>query len=248
MKNRFTQLLAAVLLSVVLVSCNDNAQPAPQQPVAIAVQAAPPPVPVADNLLADNWEFVLDASGSMGSSACGTGGNARMETAKDGTMKFSRSLPESANLGLIVFSDHDRGGIQEWLKLGTGAGNRTEFIKLVSGIRPYGGTPLRSAIELGVAALNRQSQMQRGYGTYHLVVVTDGDADVGQDPSNYVKKLVATTPISVHTIGFCVDGRHSLDIKGVTQYASASNPQTLEQGLKAILAESESYVDAQFKK
>ena len=33
---------------------------------------------------------------------------------------------------------------------------------------------------------------------------------------------------------------------GYTQYAGANNPDTLEKGLKAILAESETYTDSQF--
>lgn len=76
--------------------------------------------------------------------------------------------------------------------------------------------------------------------------MTDGDYNAGGDPSPYVIKVVKQTAIVIHTIGFCVDGRHSLDIKGYTQYASANNPETLDRGLQAILAESEAYTDSQF--
>jgi hypothetical protein len=50
----------------------------------------------------------------------------------------------------------------------------------------------------------------------------------------------------LHVIGFFVDGQHSLDLKGYTQYASASNPAALEKGLNAILAESTSFTDSKF--
>jgi len=213
-----------------------------------SVVAWPPPAPadqpVVANLLADNWEFVIDASGSMGSSACGTGGQPRMETAKRGVIAFSQSLPEKANRGLVVFSENSRPGIVEWLRLGSG--NRADFANLVASIQPHGGTPLRSAIQLAAKLLTTQAQMQRGYGTYHLVVVTDGEADKGEDPADFTKMLVSTTAITVHVIGFCVDGQHSLDLKGYTQYASASNPAALEKGLNAILAESTSFTDSKF--
>ncbi len=258
--NRFSTTFFAAILAASLFAACDQQQPGP----AVVVRAAatttatataaswPPPapanMPVAANLLADNWVFVMDASGSMGDSSCGTGGKARMETAKAGAIKFSRSIPGSANLGLVVFSDADRGGISEWLKLGIGPGNRSEFARLVNGIRPYGNTPLRGSAELGVQILTEQAQRQRGYGTYHLVIVTDGEANRGGNPASYVKGVVQQTPIAVHVIGFCVDGGHSLDIKGFTQYASANNPETLDRGLKAILAESEAYKDSQFVK
>lgn len=251
--NRFLTFLAAVLAAGLIAACGSQLPPDfKPAPISSTSNSWPPPakadMPVAANLLADNWEFILDASGSMGDSSCGTGGNARMETAKTGAIKFSRSLPGAANLGLTVFSEAHRDGINEWLKLGTGPSNRAEFISLVSGIKAYGGTPLRSAIELGVSILTEQGQRQRGYGTYHLVIVTDGEANPGQDPTNYVKSVVAGTPIAVHAIGFCVDGKHSLDIKGYTQYASANNPETLDRGLKAMLAESETFSDSQFVK
>ena len=252
--------VAVLLAAGLLAACNDQ-QPAtpvakapapkaqPERPAPTAVTWPPPAsadTPVAADLLADNWEFVIDASGSMGSSACGTGGHPRMETAKSGVIKFSQSLPEKVNRGLVVFSERSRPGIQEWLKLGSG--NGAEFARLISTIQPQGGTPLRSAIQLAAKLLTAQAQSQRGYGTYHLVVVTDGEADEGEDPGPYTKNLVTTTAIVVHVIGFCVDGKHSLDLKGYTQYASASNPATLEQGLKAILAESSSFTDSKFPK
>jgi Ca-activated chloride channel family protein len=239
--------IAAVALFVI-ARWDDWQPPASKDPAMSAVATWPPPAPpdqpVVANLLADNWEFVIDASGSMGSSACGTGGQPRMETAKKGVIAFSQSLPEKANRGLVVFSERSRPGIGEWLKLG--GGNRAEFARLVSTIEPAGSTPLRSSIQLAAKLLTAQAQMQRGYGTYHLVVVTDGEADKGEEPGDYTKTLVSTTAITVHVIGFCVDGQHSLDLKGYTQYASASNPAALEKGLSAILAESTSFTDSKF--
>ncbi len=249
---------AAFVISGVLAGCGDSQPTKPAATSAPAVQVQPhaqtpparstwPPqapsdLAIAPNLLADNWVFVLDASGSMGSSSCGTGGKARMETAKDGAIEFASLLPENANLGLIVFSDAKIGGISEWIKLGTG--NRSEFVKKVKGIQPSGGTPLYSSMKLGAKSLTNQAQMQRGYGTYNLVVVTDGEADFGENPTAFAKELVATTSINVYAIGFCVDGKHSLDVKGVTRYTSANNLETLKKGFQAMLVESESFADS----
>jgi Ca-activated chloride channel family protein len=257
--SRLLPAATAIIALSLLAACGDSqpppakgpapmAKPEPPAPPVPTVAAWPPPAPpdtpVAVDLLADNWEFVLDASGSMGSSACGTGGQPRMETAKSGVITFSQSLPEKVNRGLVVFSGQSGPGIQERLKLGSG--NSAEFSGLVSRIFPQGGTPLRSAIQLAAKILTAQAQSQRGYGTYHLVVVTDGEADPGEDPGPFTKNLVTTTAIMVHVIGFCVDGKHSLDLKGYTQYASASNPEALARGLKAILAESTTFTDSKF--
>lgn len=246
--NRILTNLAALLVAgSLLTACND---PQPQTasarapaveltvaPTASWPPAAPANLAVAQDLSADNYVLVLDDSGSMSSSNCG-GGKSRMSVAQQGSIKFGKSLPAPANLGLVVFS-----GRVPPLSLGTG--NRAQFEKQVNGTSAGGGTPLVASITLGRDMLTVQAQKQRGYGNYHLVVVTDGESGDG-NPGPLAKEIVTKTAINVHVIGFCVDKDHSLYLPGYTRYTSALNPQTLEQGLRAVLAESESYADAQF--
>lgn len=243
------RLFAPLLAVGVLAGCNN---PAPQQPPganrsAVAQQAPahswPPPAPassvIAQNLLADNWVVVFDGSGSMDSIACGTGSRPRIETAQKAVIQFSRSLPPNVHRGLVEFPSPK-------VSVPLAANNHVAFETQVGKIKASGGTPLRSSMEVGASVLTAQAQAQRGYGTYHMLVVTDGEASSGEDPAEFTRKLVTSTPIQVHVIGFCVDGKHSLDIQGYTQYVAANNPAALERSLKAVLAESEAYADARF--
>jgi hypothetical protein len=88
---------------------------------------------------------------------------------------------------------------------------------------------------------------QLGYGEYHLVVVTDGEANQGEDPRAIVDVITRKSPIVVHTIGFCIGQNHSLNQPGKTVYRAADNPEDLERGLAEVLAEAPSFDAQSFK-
>jgi uncharacterized protein with von Willebrand factor type A (vWA) domain len=179
---------------------------------------------------------VFDGSGSMKDTDC-TDGSTKAEVAKKAVAEFAKSVPKDANLGLLTF---DSRGIVEQIPLG--AGNREEFINDVNAVDPGGATPLKSAITEGVAHLTDQGRHQLGYGEYHLVIVTDGEAyPENQNPSSVVEKTLKVSPILIHTIGFCIERLHSLNQPGRTIYLKADSPEELSRGLKQVLAESEKF-------
>lgn len=223
-------------------------RPAAAMPVANKVMTPVwPPVKVegtelAPDLFARNYYIVFDASGSMNDKGC-SGGDSKLVAAKSALTGFAKSLPAQANLGLQVF---DARGVNEWLSLGTR--NRDRFAELVNAVRANGGTPLRSAVEKGYAKLLEQGARQLGYGEYHLVIVTDGMADTGQDPTKTVDQVLSESPIVVQTIGFCIGPNHSLNQPGRTIYRAADNPADLQQGLADVLAEAPQFAVTQFAK
>ncbi len=200
-----------------------------------------PNATVAADLFARNYYVVLDASGSMNERGC-SGDETKIQAARTALASFAESLPAHANLGLQVF---DARGVQHRLNLATG--NRAEFNKVVKEVRANAGTPLREAVRQGYARLMEQAAKQLGYGEYHLVIVTDGQADAGQDPTSMVNQVLAESPVVIQTIGFCIGSQHSLNQAGRTIYRAADNAAELRQGLADVLAEAPQFAVTQFK-
>jgi uncharacterized protein YegL len=250
---------AAVLVAAALAiaGCDDSKPPpkpaAAQKPsVPVSTRPLTPAWPaaaqgntgqasVSGDLFARNYYVVLDASGSMTEKAC-SGDLPKIEAARIALGAFAESLPADANLGLQVF---DARGVKEQIPLS--AGNRDRFKSVLAGVRAGGGTPLQTAIANAYAKLEQQGARQLGYGEYHLVVVTDGEASDGQDPTNTVKFILDRSPVVLHTIGFCIGPKHSLNQPGRTIYNAADNPQQLRQHLSDVLAEAPSFAVTGFK-
>ncbi|MET0009605.1 MAG: hypothetical protein ABW109_17225, partial [Candidatus Thiodiazotropha sp. 6PLUC4] len=110
-----------------------------------------------------------------------------------------------------------------------------------------GNTPLATAITRGYEALNRQASIQLGYGEYHLVVITDGEASEGEYPDKIIKRILTESPVDVHTIGFCIGRQHVLNQPRYLSYQAADNVQALRQGLQDVLAESPAFTVSSFE-
>jgi hypothetical protein len=79
-----------------------------------------------------------------------------------------------------------------------------------------------------------------------MVVVTDGEA-TGAEPRGIVDRLLAESPVVLHTIGFCIESDHSLNQAGRILYRSADSPKELAEGLTDVLAEAPAFDVSAFK-
>lgn len=197
-------------------------------------------VALSDDLLRKNYYIVFDGSGSMSETAC-SGNMNKISAAKKALIAFSGNVPQDANLGMLAF---DNNGISERTPLGIQ--NRAQFIEQVNHVYANRSTPLLTSITMAFDSITRQARAQLGYGEYHLVIVTDGFADPDEKPRTIVEKMLAETPIIIHTIGFCISDKHSLNQPGKILYQSATDVQSLQQGLDDVLAESPDFTAQQF--
>jgi Mg-chelatase subunit ChlD len=195
---------------------------------------------IAHNLLSSNIYIVFDGSGSMQQSAC-SGGEPKIRAAKRALLEFVKAVPGNANLGMVAF---DRKGTKERTPLGPV--NFEVATKNINAVSQGGGTPLSSAIEIAYDRLTAQAKRQLGYGNYHLVVVTDGEASNGYEPDAVLAKILSESPVVVHTIGFCIDTRHSLNQPGRTIYNTAQDYESLRRGLQSVLAEAPEFSVSEF--
>jgi hypothetical protein len=170
-----------------------------------------------------------------------SGDERKIDVAKRALTRFASHIPADANLGGLVFDDR---GIHPLIPVGPL--DPATLRRAVASVSAGGGTPLAQAIREAYSALTQRAIAQLGYGEYHLIVVTDGEA-TGEDPREIVNRLLAESPVVLHTIGFCIGDKHSLNQPGRTLYRAADNPRQLEQGLQAVLAESPTFNVARFK-
>ena len=186
---------------------------------------------LADNLLAANYLILLDGSGSMMDNTCAAG-STKMNAAKTAVNAFASQIPQDANIGLYAF---DSSGTHLRVPLATK--NRSNFEVELQKITAAGSTPLLSAITDAYQELSNKAAQQLGYGEFHLVIVTDGEASEGENPQPIVASILQDSPVVIHTIGFCISGGHSLNQPGLISYKQANNPDSLRVGLSDILAE-----------
>jgi hypothetical protein len=194
---------------------------------------------LAEDILAKNYYLIFDGSGSMAETECSVT-RRKIDVAKEAVVRWSASVPQDANLGLYVFHNDTRS------VLPLASGPRDAFNRTVQTVNPGGGTPLSETILYAYRELTKQAKRQLGYGEYTVVVVTDGIANDEQRLSKAVDIILANTPITIYSIGFCIGTKHSLNQPGDTVYKSADNPEQLAEGLKDVLAESEFFDEAQF--
>jgi len=179
------------------------------------------------DLLQENYLVVLDDSGSMKGE--------KIEQAKSALLSLAQTLPQEHNLGLVRLN---RSGI-----VSLGLGSREDFVKTVKSTQADGGTPLRAVTTKAYQLLTKKASSQRGYGTYHMIIVTDGESSDGS-AMPLVEAIVVRTSIQVHVIGFHLQN-HEMNQPHLVDYQTAGNSQELTQAFEAVAAETEEFTDPQ---
>lgn len=249
-----TGILTLTAMVGLLVSCGEKksqqqAQPTPTPAAAKpatsesvsqpATQTEWPPgvgeqdVNLEEDLLAANYYVIFDGSGSMKGD--------KLRVAKQALSEFVKHIPAGANVGLAAFDQYQ---LSERAVLGE---PRDSIIAQIDKVQAKGYTPLRDSITLAYQKLTVQGLKQLGYGEYHLVVITDGEASDGQDPTGVVNTILQESPVVIHTIGFQIGQDHSLNQPGRILYTAANNLEELQKGLESVLAELEDFSVVDFQ-
>ncbi len=182
-------------------------------------------------LLSDNIVIVLDSSGSMRQPMRGAG-MTRMQAAKKGLMAVLEQVPETTQVGLLVFSSSSGG--QDWL-YDLGPVDRDRLRRAIQMPRPGQATPLGEYLKKGADRLLAQRAAQHGYGTFRLLVVTDGEASDSHLVERYLPDLMSRG-IIVDCIGVDMASDHALATR-VHSYRRANDPASLEQAVREVIGE-----------
>jgi hypothetical protein len=182
--------------------------------------------------LRDNIVVILDASGSMKDPMRGSG-RQKMQVAKEALREvLVRSLSETTNLGILVFS---AGNLKNDVLYPLGPVDRAKLEKVIMLPEPGHGTPLGTYLKKGADMLLEQWEKQEGYGTYRLLVVTDGKANDGKLVDRFLPDILSRG-IGVDVIGVDMKSDHPLATR-VDSYRKADDPKALAAAISEVLAE-----------
>ena len=180
----------------------------------------------------DNIVVILDASGSMGSKFSSDPTRTKMEAAKEALREVSAKIPDGTNIGLLVFSGSN---VQNDWVYPLGPKNDAELMKAIDLPLPSGGTPLGKYIKIGADRLLEQREKQYNYGSYRLLIVTDGEATDREKVTAHTPEVMERQ-VRVDVIGVDMKQDHMLATV-VDSYRRADNPGELVKAVSEILAE-----------
>ncbi len=112
---------------------------------------------------------------------------------------------------------------------------------LLASVISEGSTPLTEAMRASRAALAEEASVAGGFGTYRILVTTDGAADDGGSLSLEVEDIARVTPIQIATIGVGIGGRHVLRREDLAAFVAIDNVAELESALRSAIAEEQSF-------
>lgn len=173
--------------------------------------------------------ILLDSSGSMSDRMPGTG-HSKLTAAKGALKEVLRRMPVSTHVGLLVFG----GGSDTWV-YPLGPRDDSRLLAGIDGMRAEGGTPLGAYIKQAADRLLTERARHLGYGTYRLLIVSDGEAQDQELVNRYTPEVMARG-ITVDVIGVAMQRRHTLATR-VHSYRGADNAEALRRALTDVLAE-----------
>lgn len=178
----------------------------------------------------DNVVIVLDASGSMRTPF--DGNRDRMSAAKAALKQVIAKVPKETHLGLLVFSAANL--TNDWA-FPLGPRDDAVLNAAIDSIVASRGTPLGAYIKRGADRLLEERARQFGYGTFRLLIVTDGEAQDQELVEKYTPEVIARG-LTVDVIGVAMNTRHTLATR-VHSYRGANDPAALQKALAAVFAE-----------
>ena len=179
----------------------------------------------------DNVVIVLDASGSMKSPMPGAG-TSKMESAKTALKSVLAKLPPTTRVGLLVFS---AANLKNPWVFPLGPRNDAVLIPAIDQLQPYADTPLGRYLKIAADRLLEERARQFGYGSYRMLVITDGEAQDQDLVERHTPEIMARG-ITLDVIGVAMRDKHTLATKAHS-YRHATDSESLNRALREVFAE-----------
>ena len=170
--------------------------------------------------------IVLDDSGSMRS---------EIEVAKAAVVGALDMMSETDLVSVVALN---KGVVLDFMPV---AAAREVLAEKIQSVRSDGSTPLTKAIRDAARMLSEEGAKARAFGTYRIIVTTDGAADAPDQLRREIEALARDTPIQIATIGIAVDGNHVLRRPSIASFVDISNASALGAALTKAVAESQDF-------
>ncbi len=184
---------------------------------------APRPATAGQNVV-----VVLDDSGSMGDRMRSNRKTTKIAAAKSALISVLETLPGDAQVGIVRLNEQP-----SWV-VPLGPVNTDTTRQAIMSIRANGGTPLGQFMKIGADAL-LQAREKDHYGSYRLLIVTDGEASDARLVKRYLPDIFGRG-ITVDVIGVDMAAKHSLATM-VHSYRRADDPNMLATAVREVFAE-----------
>jgi len=178
----------------------------------------------------DHVVIVLDDSGSM-REVMKRDRRSRIDAAKSSLKKVIEQIAPETNVGLLLLNGARANN--HWY-IPIGPVNQQDAIQRIDALKAGGGTPLGDALRIASDEL-LALRAKKIYGTYRLIVVTDGEATDQALLDQYLPDILSRG-IIIDAIGVDMRGNHSLATK-VHSYRSADDQASLSNAIQEIMAE-----------
>ncbi len=183
----------------------DFTQPTGTTPFSVVMEAAPSPmqagrhivrVGVATKAISTmerqpaHLVFLVDVSGSMD-------GPDRLELAKSSLRTLTQNLTENDTVSLVTYAGSTRVVLEP-----TSAGNKDAISAAIDDLRANGSTGMASGIDL---AYERAAKSLKPGHISRVIILSDGDANVGPHTQDELLKIIAGRAkegVTLSTIGF----------------------------------------------
>lgn len=176
-----------------------------------------------------NVVILLDDSGSMDQPMRADRNLLKMDAAKAAIGTVLQQLPDDANVGLAVLN----GNPSPWI-IPFGPLDKARVAESVARIRASGGTPLGEYMKVAADAL-LDARAKQFYGTYKLLIITDGEAGDPQLVERFLPEILSRG-IVADVIGVDMPGEHSLATR-TNSYRKADDPESLTRAISEVMAE-----------
>ena len=171
--------------------------------------------------------IVLDNSGSMAQRMRRVRRTRRIDAAKVALKSVLEQLPDDSQVGLVALNSRQ----DRWL-IPLGPLDQRNLDNMLKRIQASGGTPLGQVMKIGADAL-LEARADQVYGTYKLLIVTDGEASDPQLVERFLPDILSRGLV-VDVIGVDMQRNHSLATR-VQTYRRADDPDSLRQAISEIV-------------